>query len=291
MDTLNFSLIMVIQGNKMRVFLFAYLGLIILFSSHLNAIEEHGYPWSKIKHFEMVDQAQETWVSEIHKYPSLEYPVRDPIQLYAIYNSETIPIFSYGSLLNKESASRTLSDKAMATHRPALSFGGKRVFDRHVPTTSRWGPKERPNDTGMLNFIQTEDFYHVVNGVVIEVDIDDLKNLLLREEGYDLVPVVVTCWNDVINDASQKNYFIAYTFQASDDERNGVHYTNRYINPVPGYAWASKQGAEQYGESFLNLWVSSTYLADKETRFSLWEIYPEVDCIFEEGCAISIPKL
>ncbi|MEM1283708.1 MAG: gamma-glutamylcyclotransferase family protein [Chlamydiota bacterium] len=274
----------------MRVFLFGYLGVIILLSNHLNALEEHDHPWSKIKHIEMVNQAQETLVSESHKYPSLEYPVSDPIQLYAIYNSETIPIFSYGSLLNKESASRTLSDKAMTTHRPALSFGTKRVFNRHVPNTSRWGPKERPNDTGMLNVIQTEDLSHVVNGVVIEVDIDDLKNLLLREEGYDLVPVVVTCWNDVINDDSHKNYFVAYTFQASDDERVGVHYTNRYINPVTGYALASKQGAEQYGESFLKLWVSSTYLADKETQFSLWEIYPEVDCTFEEGCAISTPN-
>lgn len=257
-----------------------------LFSTIAMSEQEKPYPWSNERHHSMVDRAVEIWSDNISNYPSLSYPVNNPEQLYSIYNSETIPIFSYGSLLNKESAARTLSESAMATHRPALSFGTKRIFDRHVPTTSRWGPLERPNDTGMLNINQTENFSEIVNGVVIEVDIDDLKNLLFREEGYDLVPVVVTCWNKAVDDGAEPNFFIAYTFQASDDEREGIHYTNRYINPVPGYAFASREGAEQYGESFLNLWVASTFLADKETPFSLWELFPELDCQFEEGCSL-----
>lgn len=263
---------------------------ILLFSAPLFSssavLESSNLPWSDEKHAAMIEQASQIWSSEMYHYPSLNYPVSEPEELYRLYQSETIPIFSYGSLLNKESASRTLSEKAMATHRPAISFGVQRVFDRHVPTTSRWGPKERPNDTGMLNVFTTNTLSDVVNGVVIEVDIDDLNNLLVREEGYDLVPVVVTCWNDAVGDGGEPRFFIAYTFQASEEAREGIFYTNRYINPVPGYAWASKQGAEQYGEPFLNLWVSSTYLADRETPFALWETTPELDCRFEEGCAL-----
>ncbi len=279
-----------VKGLLMKYFLAVCLLFNLCIYSTVIADEENFYPWSDEKHAFMVDHATKVWSSKIFSYPTLQYPVSDPEQLYSIYNRETIPIFSYGSLLNKESASRTLSEKAMTTHRPAVSFGTKRVFDRHVPTTTRWGPMERPNDTGMLNIIQTDDLSHVVNGVVIEVDIDDLKNLLYREEGYDLVPIVVTCWIDAVDGEATPQFFVAYTFQASDEERDDIHYTNRYINPVPGYALASKKGAEQYGESFLNLWVSSTYLADKETPFALWETYPELDCRFEEGCALSITK-
>jgi hypothetical protein len=257
-----------------------------MLSTQVQASEQSDHPWSDEQHEQLVYHASETWTSQIFNYPVLQYPIQEPETLYSQHNQDTIPIFSYGSLLNKESAARTLSEKAMATHQSAVSFGSKRVFDRHVPTTIRWGPLERPNDTAMLNLNQTNDLSEVVNGVVIEVDINDLKNLLFREEGYDLVPVVVTYWDDAMDPSKAPRFFIAYTFQASDESREGIHYTNQYINPVPGYALASKSGAEQYGELFLDLWVSSTYLADKETPFAVWESYPEVDCVFDEGCAI-----
>lgn len=243
-----------------------------------------GLPWSEEKQEQIVQHIEKKWRAELSRYPELSYPIEEPEQLYSLYGQEKIPLFSYGSLLNKESAARTLSEEALATHRPAIAFGIKRIFDRHVPTTKRWGPIERPNDTAMLNVHRTKEFSQITNGVIIEVDSKDLKNLITREEGYDLIPVIVTDWNNT--EEKTPTLSIAYTFRASEEAREGIYYTHRRINPVPGYALASKAGAAQYGKDFLKLWSTSTFLADKVTPFTAWEKNSEIDCQFEEGCLL-----
>jgi len=263
----------------MRCFKFLIL-LLITSTAHSNLLK---LPWGDEKHKILTQDAKVKWSDKSSEYPTFKYPINNQEDLISQYNSGTVPIFSYGSLLNKESAARTLSPKAMKTHKPAIAFSTRRIFDRHVPKTKRWGPMERPNDTAMLNIISVDNFSEIVNGVVIDVDYDDLVNLSQREEGYDLVPVIITSWEDA-NSNNHAEFFVAYTFQAPYEPREGVTYTNNYINPVPGYAFASKSGAAQYGDDFLNLWIESTYLADKVTPFSLWENTPEIDCIFESGC-------
>ncbi len=240
----------------------------------------------------LVQEHHDTLVSEaikleddLRKMPVFEYPIRNPSDVVQLFEGDTVPIFSYGSLLNRASAARTLSEKAMATHKPAIVFSAHRIFDRHVPTTKRWGPMERPNDTAMLNLYITGDYCNIVNGVVIHVGIDDLQGLLDREEGYDLIPVIGTNWTSVVDDKEvQPEMFIAYAFKASDEPREGVYYTSAYINPVPGYAIASQNGAIQYGEVFEKLWIASTYLADKTTSYQEWLENPAIDCECNHGC-------
>ncbi len=179
-------------------------------------------------------------------------------------------IFAYGSLLNKESAARTLSSHAIQTSQPAVAFGLKRIFDYDAaPINKRWGEPRRPNDTAMLNVIPTDDPSSMVNGVILKVDKRDLAKLIEREKGYDLVPVSVIRWDEVQQDHPQLQ--TAYTFMARED------HINPCINPVPGYAQASKEGAAQYGDDFLQFWLETTFLADGRTPFTTWEKNPAID--------------
>ncbi len=191
------------------------------------------------------------------------YPIEnlDPI----FRDQDTIFIFSYGSLLNKESAARTLSAGAMKTHHPAIAYGLVRVFDRQVSPCSaqRWGEQQSENELAMLNVTMTGRVEDRVNGVLIEVDRTDLEKLIDREVGYDLVALPVTDWEG-------GDVQIAYTFHATPDEKNGKTYVGCNIKPVREYALASKEGAAQYGKEFLQMWIDTTYLADNST-FAQWE--------------------
>ena len=78
-----------------------------------------------------------------------------------------------------------------------------------------------------------------------------------KEEGYDLIPVVIASWDDVITEGGNKNFKIAYTFSASQ-----YPYVRSCICPVTGYAKASAEGAKTYGEDFYRLWQATTHYAD-----------------------------
>ena len=91
-------------------------------------------------------------------------------------------------------------------------------------------------------------------------------------------------WNDAINsDCKTSDIKIAYTFSASEEPREGKVYTNSFVNPIYGYALASKDGAAQHGKEFLDYWIKSTYLADRKTPFSEWEKNPKINC-GNKGC-------
>ena len=207
--------------------------------------------------------------------PTFEYPIRSPQEILSLFPNGKVPIFGYGSLLNPASAARHLSQDALNSSRLTIAFGLRRVFDRAVGGPTHWGVPEKPNDTGMLNVQLTGQPDDLVNGVVMELDEADLLSVISREKGYDLVPVPVIYWDEA--EYLSPQVFYAYTFRASTEAREGIVYTSPSVNPIPGYALASKEGAELYGQSFLEFWLATTFLADGETPFAEWEQNPNLD--------------
>lgn len=219
-------------------------------------------------------QAQRFSAEHLAKYPNFEYPVKDPQLITALFPDEKAVIFGYGSLVNKTSAARTLSPEVMSTYKPVLAFGLKRLFNYKVGSTGNWGTPERPTDLAMLNVFKTGNMDNMVNGVTFEVPLSDLRQLIKREIGYDLVAIPVIAWDDK---GDNPHFFVAYTFSASSEQRDGKSFISPCINPVPGYARASRDGAAAIGKEFLDFWVKTTYLADKKTSFKDWENHPGLD--------------
>lgn len=200
-------------------------------------------------------------------YPTHIYPYSDLPDELEEQGMKSFPIFSYGSLVNTKSAQRTLSEESMETRRPSLALGVIRVFDRDVAIrpNSHWGQPNDPGARGMLNLEVSDDRENVVNGVSVDVTIDDLREILSREVGYDLVPVVCMDWEESLN--KDPNYYIAWTFVA-DQEGD---YVSNDIRPRPGYYEASRDGAKEFGAAFYYLWLHTTYFGDGETSILQWE--------------------
>lgn len=126
----------------------------------------------------------------------------------------------------------------------------------------------------MLNLFKSNG---LVNGVIFEIKKDYLQKTVIREKGYNLIPVIATPWK-----GENQKPLVVYTFIASENPRDGEHYTNDSINPVPGYALASQKGASNWGNAFEELWITSTYLSDRKTSYKDWLEDPSIDMFCED---------
>lgn len=202
---------------------------------------------------------------EIKHLKVLEYPYFHLIDDLKREGKASILIFSYGSLIDEKSAARTLSAESMKTRRAAIAYGLKRVFDRDVPISdsSRWCVPFDSEARGMLNVFPTGDPEDKINGVLIDVVLSDVPQVIEREEGYDLRPVLVRDWN-----SPEAEYKIAYTFHAPQ----GNGYTSTAILPRPGYYELTRDAAAQYGYEFLIFWFQTTYFSDGIKPIWIWEL-------------------
>lgn len=196
------------------------------------------------------------------------YPYPTIIDSLRAEGKESIVIFSYGSLMDVASASKTLSQAALATRMPAIGYKIKRIFDRDVPIRegSKWCQPAHPHARAMLNVLPTASHEDFVNGVLIHIPLDEIPNVLFREEGYDLLPIVVQEW-DIEEETVMPHYRVAYTFHAP---QTGF-YTNSQIMPRPKYYELTRDAALQYGLAFYDIWLETTYLADGITSVMEWE--------------------
>lgn len=215
------------------------------------------------------------------KYPSFPYPANAE-QIISASPSGKVFIFAYGSLLNRESALRSLSEKTFDSAQPVIAEKLKRVFDRDVIPGQSYQPLPRKNDRAMLNVYVTDSKYDIVNGVVFEVGLDDLKSLIKREEGYDLIPILVRPWTK--DPIQQRHCRVAYTFAVPREKK----YVNKGINPVPGYYWLSKEGAGRFGAEFQKLWLETTFLADEVTKVTEWEANPRINCKIDRTKGVEV---
>lgn len=252
-------------GIIMRILPFLSLFILILFP--LQAKES---PWSKDFQRIVIEKVGQQ-LTPLSTYPSLEYPNTDYEQIIKLYPDKKVLLFGYGSLINAESAARTLSPEAVASMKPVAAFGFKRIFNYKASNVSRWGTKLPENERAMLNIEATTKYNNIINGVVMEITPEDLAQLIQREVGYDLVPMLVVDWNEMLAENPDAKVQIAYTFLAPDELRNGIDYTQTKYYPVRGYLHAAREGSIVYGPEFLNYWNATTYLGDGTTTVNQWD--------------------
>lgn len=213
------------------------------------------------------DFSLQSCTAKLSDYPSYSYPYSNLPEEFSKEGKNFLLLFSYGSLMDVHSASRTLSSKTVSSSHLALAFGIRRLFDRDVPIKPNSSLKIPcdPNARGMLNIHPSEYPEEFVNGVLIKIPLNEVSALLSREEGYDLIPIVVADWKDLL----EKKFIcqIAYTLCAPSESS----YTDSDIFPRPGYYEMARNAAAQFGPLFLFLWENTTFMADGKTPIFLWE--------------------
>ena len=208
---------------------------------------------------------------ELVTFPFFQYPNEGHQTLVNHFPSGKVLIFGYGSLMNKVSAARSMKAEATESMAPAIAFGVKRLFNYKVKDASRWGAEQHHKERAMLNLAQTLNIGSMANGVVVEIDGEDLSKLVSREVGYDLVPILVVPWADVVNQNPDLEVRIAYTFVAVNELRNNTAYTSTEYYPVLGYLQAVQEASQEYGPEFAAFWNATTYLANGTTLIEGWD--------------------
>jgi hypothetical protein len=228
-----------------------------------------GTPWSAARHLELVQKANDLRSQLSEDLQRKTYPMseEDLQQIYQEAQSDTIPFFTYSSMIDMEAgAVKAITPKAAATQTAAIAFGIQRTFNREMAAATvegGWGALKRPNDLAILNVFEKEDA--VLNGVIFQLPLSDLLILSKREVGYDLIPVVAMRWHDAIDGEKEPEIFLAYTFQAPNYNGEEVRYTNVNVNPIPGYFNFLQKGLNLVGDDFKAMWWATTYLADQKT--------------------------
>lgn len=184
---------------------------------------------------------------------------------------ENLTIFGYGSLLNRESAERTLKPAGADPYRASIAFGIVRLFDydmpREVKQRSAYDLDDgKPLERGLLNARFTGALTDGANGVLMDVPLDDIEALRKREVGYDLRPVLCLPWGDLSAKPS-----MAYVLSCAGRSWEGQMLSNRDLLPHAGYYRLCRDGAASISEAFLDYWLDTTFLADGETSARAWE--------------------
>lgn len=198
---------------------------------------------------------------EFHAYPwyDLEEELRaDP--------GRRIQLFGFGSLVNPQSASYNLRRRVG----PAIAFGLKRVFnyqDHFLHSCNVGCPAPGyPHEQAKLNAALADDPTHLINGIIYEVDAEDLVRLRPRERGYDLEKLHVVDYIDAQDPHCKRPRIIeTYFLRATSD-----HQTSTRNLPDINYLNVCAEGVRPYGSAFARLFLDTTYLSDGTTPLSHW---------------------
>ena len=204
---------------------------------------------------------------EIKKEKYYTYPWNGIKDEFQSKNLDKIVFIGYGSILNSESAVQTFPNLPHNSFKPVLAFGVRRIFNYEMPfKIDRYEPPDNPINRAALNTIHTGRINDIVNGILVRLPLNYIPHFRSREVGYDLVPVIYVDW-------FKKNgpLKIAYILSCPDEIRKGHNRINNNILPHKNYYNVCKEGANEYGESFLQYWLSTTYLADGFTQVKDWE--------------------
>ncbi len=208
---------------------------------------------------------------KLAEFPHLKFPNQDYATILPQFPDSKVLIFGYGSLINRASASRNVKPEVIDTMQPAVTFGVKRIFNYQAQKTSHWGENQDKKEKAMLNLVPSMDVTSMINGITMEVDADDLADLITREKGYDLVPLLVASWENVMREDPNPEIKVAYTFISPNEPREHVIYTSSQYYPVRGYLHAIQEGSLDYGQTFADFWDETTYLADGTTKVANWD--------------------
>ena len=201
------------------------------------------------------------------RQPRYQYPWEDLEGDLSRMARPHIPFVGYGSLLNSQSAARTLDGDTVRSRQPVIAFGARRIFNYKMPSNGgNYGPPVNDLALAALNVHLTGDIEDALNAVLVEVTAESIPKLRAREVGYDLEPVVCLYWNDL-----EERPILTYILQAPAEPRLGERRTSSTLEPHREYYQVCKTGAKEFGEPFLDFWLATTFLADGETAMGKWE--------------------
>lgn len=247
--------------------------ILLLSTASLVSTEERSHhikPWD-ISYQKLLLKEAGAKLPDLASYPSFRFPNNGHEAIGDQFPQGKILVFGYGSLMNKESAKRSIKEESLNSMQTAVAFGVKRVFNYQATKSPRWKEDQDPKEQAMLNVVQTYNIDTMVNGVSIEVDSEDLSALVKREVGYDLVPILVASWDDLVGQSPEINIRVAYTFVAMNELREHIHYTNTEYYPIRWYLEMIENSVDEFGEKFAHMWDETTYLADGTTKINEWD--------------------
>jgi hypothetical protein len=203
-----------------------------------------------------------------------EYPWKGLEETVAEMPEHKLLLIGYGSLLNRDSAARTIKDTPREGHPPVVALGARRVFNYVIPEAllRSYGGNFPPREKAALNVDYTQSAADALNGRLLAVQPADIAALRQREFGYDLRPVVCARWGEW-----EAPPFTAYVLVATETTLGGRQVIDNNALPHPLYAGLCRAGAHAVSEAFLQLYLETTFLADRKTRLLEWEKeHPEV---------------
>ena len=209
---------------------------------------------------------------------SFIYPWSDLEEAVAKTPGRTLLLVGYGSLMNPDSAARTIKATTIPDNPPVLALGARRVFNYVIPHArlKAYGKVCDKRERAALNVDYSRSPSDALNGRLLAVKASDLVALREREFGYDLRPVPCVRWGNW--DAAP---FVAYVLVANAGSRGGGKVIDNNALPNPAYARLCRAGARAVSKNFLRLYLHTTYLADRKTTLAEWErLQPELAMSF-----------
>ncbi|WP_146430581.1 alpha/beta hydrolase family protein [Blastopirellula retiformator] len=167
-----------------------------------------------------------------------------------------LPLIGYGSLMNLASARRSLSAECLASAKPVIVLGARRIYEYVMSPRGRgvYGEAVAHDQFGVLNAQATGDRADWFNAMMFQMSVDDIPALLSRESAYDLVPAWTLCWN---GEAPQPS--IGYFFSCRRDSYDGRQLLDSQILPHPGYHAICEEGCEAISPEFLHAFRTTTW--------------------------------
>ena len=203
----------------------------------------------------------------------IPYPWKDVEERILTWPAKKLPLVAYGSLLARESASRTIKTDASEGSPPVLVLGAKRVFNYVMPkeALARYQTPPNSRNGAALNVLYTKSKSDVLNGRLLMVRSEDIPALREREYGYDLCPVSCVLWDD-----REAQPFTAYILAARNAREFRRRVADDSLLPNLEYARLCRQGALSVSPDFLAFYLETTFLADRATTMFEWEkLHPE----------------
>jgi hypothetical protein len=192
-----------------------------------------------------------------NRLPGLNYPWGNLESDLQKLGTSTFDLIGYGSLLNPDSAKRTIKDTPQNGHPPVLAIGATRVFEYVMPPfmINDHPEKFEPRKKAALNLRYSSNNRSMFNGRLLTVRVEDIEALRQREKGYDLQPVVYIPWGDW--NGEPRNAYVLVARQQIIDGRQLVDET---AEPFPPYEKTCREGAALVSKPFLDFYLRTTFV-------------------------------
>lgn len=216
---------------------------------------------------DLYSRAFEKGLKERKHRTVVQYPFSNHPLVQGIDKGQSLPIFAYGSLMNKKSAARSIAKKTYQKSMLVQAFGVRREFTRI----------RKDGKCTHLNLSFTGNFQDQANGRLFLVsEKDDVQKLCLREKHYDLIPMVCVPYHHTTAKATKKQTWDCanvtsvqtllekcpamipcWGFSTPDTKPNLLSHS---IEPDYAYFKKVEEAAQSGGKEFYQSWLNTTYL-------------------------------